>query len=325
MQKIPLLIIAGPTGIGKTRVAIEVAESLNGEIVGADSMQIYRYMDIGTAKPSPEERERIPHHLLDIRNPDEDFSVAEYVAEATAVIQDIHTRGKLPLLVGGTGLYIEKLLYGIFEGPGRDESFRQEMRALAERSGVSAVHEKLQLCDPVSAVRLHPNDLLRVIRALEVFHVSGLPMSTQQKEATKPVAHYNAMFFVLNAEREFVYQRINTRVELMIAEGFVDEVQDLYRRGYDRELRPMKSLGYKEIGAFLAGESDLPAAVEVMKRNTRRYAKRQLVWFRKYADVRWVTCDLQECAEKTIVSRSEAIRQAWIDYVSGSEVSESSS
>ncbi|MCP4404631.1 MAG: tRNA (adenosine(37)-N6)-dimethylallyltransferase MiaA [bacterium] len=311
MKKIPLVIIAGPTGIGKTRIAIEVAEQLNGEIVSADSMQIYRYMDIGTAKPNPDERARIPHHLLNIRNPDEEFSVANYVTEATAIIRDIHERDKLPLLVGGTGLYIEKLLFGIFEGPGRDEAFRQEMYALAERSGASAVYEKLQHCDPEIAKRLHPNDLLRAIRALEVYHVSGLPMSTQQKEATKPTAHYDAAFFVLNAERELVYRRINRRVDLMIAGGFVEEVQDLYKRGYARELRPMNSLGYKEIGSFLAGECDLPEAVEFMKRNTRRYAKRQLVWFRKYEDARWISRDFEEDAENDIDACSEAIRQVW--------------
>ena len=323
-MKIPLLIIAGPTGIGKTNLAIDVAERLTGEIVGADSMQIYRYMDIGTAKPSPEERDRIPHHLLDIRDPDEEFSVADYVTEATAAIRDIHERGKLPLLVGGTGLYIEKLLYGIFEGPGRDEDFRQEMHALAERSGVFAVHGKLQQCDPESAKRLHPNDLIRVIRALEVFHVSGLPISIQQKEATKPVAQYGALFFVLNAERESVYQRINTRVDLMIAEGFVEEVRNLYTRGYDRELRPMNSLGYKEIGNFLAGEYDLPTAIELMKRNTRRYAKRQLVWFRKYDDVRWIK-RVVEGTEEAQRSNTEEILRAWSGYNSGSGSSDSES
>ena len=325
MKKNPLLIIAGPTGIGKTRVAIEVADSLNGEIVGADSMQIYRYMDIGTAKPDPEERARVPHHLLDIRDPDEEFSVADYVDEASAAIRDIYERGKLPLLVGGTGLYIEKLLYGIFEGPGRDEAFRQEMHTLAERSGVQAVHEKLQHCDPESAKRLHPNDLVRVIRALEVFHVSGLPISIQQKEATEPVAQYNAAFFVLSAERETVYRRINTRVELMIAEGFVEEVRDLYKRGYNRDLRPMQSLGYKEIGSFLAGECDLPTAVELIKRNTRRYAKRQLVWFRKYDDVSWITRELEKGAKRNLPPCSEAIRQMWVHYSSGSEASGKSS
>ncbi|PID58544.1 tRNA (adenosine(37)-N6)-dimethylallyltransferase MiaA [candidate division KSB3 bacterium] len=318
MRTIPLLIIAGPTAIGKTRVAIEVAESLNGEIVGADSMQIYRYMDIGTAKPSPAERSRIPHHLLDVRDPDQEFSVAEYVTEATAAIRSIYARGRLPVLVGGSGLYIEKLLYGIFKGPGRDENFRQEMQALAARSGPQAIYERLQHCDPDTAKRVHPNDLVRTIRALEVFQLSGLPISVHQREATTPISRYEAMFCVLYAEREAVYHRINTRVELMAAGGLVDEVRSLYARGYDRKLRSMQSLGYKEIGNFLAGECDLPSALELMKRNTRRYAKRQLLWFRKYEHARWIERRPVEDVEKDRSSPSRSILTAWASYTSGS-------
>ena len=295
-MKLPLIIIAGPTGIGKTRVAIEAAERLRGEIVSADSMQIYRFMDIGTAKPTPEERARAPHHLLDIRDPDEAYSVADYVHDADAAIRAMHERGGVPLLVGGTGMYLEKLLYGIFEGPGKDEAFRAEWLNFAEERGNAALHERLRQVDPAAAHRLHPNDRLRMIRALEVFHLTGAPISAQQVETLAPEhARYDACFIVLNAERDALYARIDARVDAMIAAGFVAEVAELRRRGYHRELHPMQSLGYKEIGEFLAGERDLASAVTLIKRNTRHYAKRQLTWFRKYADAQWLPADARAC------------------------------
>lgn len=295
-MKLPLIIIAGPTGIGKTRVAIEAAERLRGEIVSADSMQIYRFMDIGTAKPTPEERARAPHHLLDIRDPDEAYSVADYVHDADAAIRAMHERGGVPLLVGGTGMYLEKLLYGIFEGPGKDEAFRAEWLNFAEERGNAALHERLRQVDPAAAHRLHPNDRLRMIRALEVFHLTGAPISARQVETLTPEhARYDACFIVLNAERDALYARIDARVDAMIAAGFVAEVAELRRRGYHRELHPMQSLGYKEIGEFLAGERDLASAVTLIKRNTRHYAKRQLTWFRKYADAQWLPADARAC------------------------------
>ena len=295
-MKLPLIIIAGPTGIGKTRVAIEAAERLRGEIVSADSMQIYRFMDIGTAKPTPEERARAPHHLLDIRDPDEAYSVADYVHDADAAIRAMHERGGVPLLVGGTGMYLEKLLYGIFEGPGKDEAFRAEWLNFAEERGNAALHERLRQVDPAAAHRLHPNDRLRMIRALEVFHLTGAPISARQVETLAPEhARYDACFIVLTAERDALYARIDARVDAMIAAGFVAEVAELRRRGYHRELHPMQSLGYKEIGEFLAGERDLASAVTLIKRNTRHYAKRQLTWFRKYADAQWLPADARAC------------------------------
>ena len=309
---IPLLIIAGPTGIGKTRVAIEIAEQINGEIVGADSMQIYRYMDIGTAKPTPEERARVPHHLIDIRNPDEEFSAADYAREATVVIRDIHARGKVPLVVGGTGLYIQTLVYGIFEGPGRDEDFRQRMRTLAQEQGNAVVYQKLQEIDPKTAERLHPNDLLRIIRALEVFHLTGTPISAQQAAATAPLEEYSPCFLVLATDREYLYTRINDRVEAMIADGLVEEVRALLERGYHAELNPMKSLGYKEIAEFLAGEYDLPTAIEYIKRNTRRYAKRQLTWFRKYEAVNWIFRKPDAPVEPVVEQCLQMIPHQWM-------------
>lgn len=297
---IPLIIIAGPTGVGKTGVAMEIAERIGGEIVGADSMQIYRYMDLGTAKPTAEEQARVPHHLIDIRNPDEDYSAADYARDAAAVIRDIHTRGKKPLLVGGTGLYIQAVLQGIFEGPDRDETFRAKMRALAEERGNVAVYQELQQVDPQTAKRLHPNDLVRVIRALEVFHLTGASISVQQAIATTSIEQYASCFLVLTAPREQLYARINTRVDQMMAAGLVDEVRGLLRRGYHAGLNPMKSLGYKEIGEYLTGKYDLHSAVTLIKRNTRRYAKRQLTWFRKRDTDVWVSCETSDSVEDTI-------------------------
>ncbi len=289
IMKQPLIIIAGPTGVGKTGIAIELAERINGEIVGADSMQIYRGMDIGTAKPTREEQARVPHHLIDIRLPNEDFSVADYVEAAAAAISDIAARGNMPILVGGTGMYIEKLLYGLFEGPGRDEAFRRDINAVADAHGNLALHERLRQVDPPTAERLHPNDRVRIIRALEVFHLTGAPISTFQQEAMTPERQqYQTCFLVIAAERDELYSRINARVEGMVAGGLVEEVQALYRQGFDRELAPMKSLGYKEIGEFLVGAYDLPSVIELIQRNTRHYAKRQLTWFRKYADAHWI-------------------------------------
>lgn len=287
-MKIPLVILAGPTGVGKTGLALELAERLNAEIVSADSMQIYRFMDIGTAKPTPEERARVPHHLIDIRNPDEDYSAADYARDATSAIRDIHARGKLPLLVGGTGLYIQAVVYGIFEGPGRDESYRERLRELIEEQGKLAIYRKLQKIDPLSAHRLHSNDLVRVIRALEVFHLTGIPISVYQATATIPLTDFQPCFLVLTMEREALYHRIDIRVATMLTLGFVEEVHGLLHQGYSPELNSMKSLGYKEIVNFLTGELDFPEAISLMKRNTRRYAKRQFTWFRKYRNAVWI-------------------------------------
>lgn len=287
-MSIPLVILAGPTGVGKTGLALELAERLEAEIVGADSMQIYRFMDIGTAKPTLEERSRVAHHLIDIRNPDEEYSAADYARDATRAISDIHARGKLPLLVGGTGLYIQAVVYGIFEGPGRDETYRAHLREFAEEYGNFAIYQKLEAVDPLTSRRLHPNDLVRIIRALEIFHLTGIPISAYQATATTPLAAFSPCFLVLTTGRETLYNRIETRVDAMIAAGLIEEVQGLLQQGYHTELNPMKSLGYKEITAFLQGQTDLPTASTLIKRNSRRYAKRQLTWFRKYQHAVWI-------------------------------------
>lgn len=285
---IPVIIVAGPTAVGKTAVALELAERLNGEIIGADSRQIYRYMDIGTAKPAPEERTRIPHYLIDIRNPDEAYSAADFARDASARAHDIVDRGKMPLIVGGTGLYIHALLYGIFDGPGKDAAYREKMQALADAHGKGFLHEKLRSVDAVTAKRLHPNDTLRIVRALEVFHLTGQPISEHQALHTTPLSRFNACFLVLNAPRPVLYERIDGRVERMVADGLFEEVEELRQQGYYGDLPSMSSVGYKEILDFLHGGCDRAGAVSLIKRNTRRYAKRQVTWFKKYQEAVWL-------------------------------------
>jgi tRNA dimethylallyltransferase len=288
---IPLVIIAGPTAVGKSSIALELAERSGAEIVSADSRQIYRKMTIGTAKASPEDQARVPHHLIDIRDPDKDYSAAEFARDASAVIEEIDARGHPALVVGGTGLYIHALLYGLFKGPGRDDELRRQMRSFAEQHGASALHQQLAQVDPVTARRVHPNDLLRIIRALEVYHLTGHPISEHQTFHTHPITRYQTCFLILNAPRSDLYARIDARVDQMIAHGLVEEVEWLRKHGYHEGLTAMDSVGYKEILTFLAGDCAQEEAVAQIKRNTRRYAKRQLTWFRKYSEAQWIELD----------------------------------
>lgn len=285
---IPIIVVAGPTAVGKTRVAIDLAERVHGEIIGADSRQIYRKMTIGTAKPTPDERRRVPHHLLDIRNPDEGYSAAEFARDASALAQDMLERGTLPLVVGGTGLYIHALLYGLFDGPAKDAAFRTRMQALDALYGNAYLHRQLQRVDPVTASRLHPHDTVRIVRALEVFHLTGQSISTHQAQHTRPLRTFRACFLVLNISRPLLYERIEARVDRMMADGLFQEVDHLCRQGYHANMPAMSSVGYKEILDVLQGQSDREDAIALIKRNTRHYAKRQLTWFRKYPEARWI-------------------------------------
>jgi tRNA dimethylallyltransferase len=291
---IPIVIIAGPTAVGKTAIALQLAGCMQGEIVGADSRQIYCAMNIGTAKPTPEELDRIPHHLIDIRQPDEVYSAADFARDASARIHEMADRGTLPFVVGGTGLYIHALLYGLFEGPGKDAEFRTGMRALADIHGKAFLHQELQRVDPPSAERLHPNDTLRIIRALEVFHLTGTPISEHQALYTKPLGEFESCLLVLNAPRPILYERIDERVERMVADGLFQEVEHLRQQSYHRELSSMSSVGYKEVLDFFDGKHDRDTTVSLIKRNTRRYAKRQLTWFKKYQDACWIEYDPSE-------------------------------
>lgn len=296
-EKIPVVVVAGPTASGKTRLAIDIANSFDGEIVSADSMQIYKYMDIGTAKPTDEERRECVHHLIDFVEPDEDFSVAQYTELAHKVIYDICSRGKLPVMCGGTGLYINSVIDDITFGEMEsDEKLRAELREIAERDGNEKLIEMLSEFDPVSAARLHPNNVRRVIRAIEFYKLTGIPISKHQEMTKQTESRYNPVMFCINYERSVLYERINRRVDIMISEGLVDEVSHLIKMGYTAELNSMKAIGYKEIAEYIDGKCTLEEAIESVKQGSRRYAKRQLTWFRR--DKRIIMLDPDSAVEE---------------------------
>lgn len=285
---VPLLVIVGPTAVGKTRFSLEIAKRFRAEIISGDSMQVYRGMDIGTAKASPEERALVPHHLIDIRDPDEAYSVSDFQQAARSLIADIAGRDKLPMIVGGTGLYIEAACFDFqfSDAPG-DEAYREEQKRFAARNGVEALHDKLRAVDEVTAKRLHPNDVRRVIRALEIFHLTGKPLSQHLDGQTKSLV-YDACFICLTMQRDILYARIDERVDQMLEAGLVEEVRSLLASGYTKQLVSMQGLGYKEIISYLHGECELEEAVALLKRSTRRFAKRQLSWFRRMEHLHWI-------------------------------------
>lgn len=284
----PLVVITGPTATGKTEVGVLVAEKLGGEVVSADSMLIYRGMDIGTAKPHPWEMRNIPHHLIDIVDPDQEYSVALFQQQARRVIGEILSRRAMPLLVGGTGLYIRAVIDNYdFSGARGNQSLRDKLLKEAQDSGPDLLHLRLTGVDPAAAAKLHPRDVRRVIRALEVYHQTGRPISSYQK-AEENLPQYSLFMFGLAMERTMLYRRIEQRVDKMLEAGLVEEVRTLLHRGYSRELNSMRGLGYKEIAAYLSGEATLEQSVELLKRNTRRFAKRQLTWFRRDNRIQWL-------------------------------------
>jgi len=286
----PLLVLLGPTAVGKTALSLQIAKAADAEIISGDSMQVYRGMDIGTAKLPPEERQGIPHHLIDILDPWEPFSVSQFQRLCLEKIEEIRARGRLPFIVGGTGLYIESVCYGYaFEGEGGDAAFRERMKEFAAAHGPAALHARLAALDPAAAERLHPNDLRRVIRALEVIEATGRPFSEVQPQRRKDPKEspFNLCLIGLTMDRELLYRRIDRRVDEMMAAGLVDEVKALLAAGVPRNAVSMQGLGYKEIAAYLCGETDLETAVALIKRDTRRFAKRQLSWFRGMKDIHW--------------------------------------
>ncbi len=298
-MKIPVIVVAGPTASGKTDLAIDIANAIGGEIVSADSMQIYKYMDIGTAKPTKEEREKCPHYLIDFVDPRVEFSVADYVGVAHTRIADIVSRGKIPVMCGGTGLYINSVIddveFGEYEN---DYKLREELRAIGENEGGEKLIEMLREFDPVSADRLHPNNLKRVIRAIEFFKISGVPISEHQEETKKKESRYEPLMFLIDRPREELYERINLRVDKMRDAGLVDEVKSLLDKGYTRDLNSMQGIGYKEIIAYLMGETTLEEALEAVKQNSRHYAKRQLTWFRR--DERIINLNYENAFDEAI-------------------------
>lgn len=283
----PLIVIAGPTASGKTGLSIALAKALDGEIVSADSMQIYKYMNIGTAKPTDEEKAGIVHHLMDFLEPSESFSVADYCEMAHSAIADIHKRGKMPILVGGTGLYIDSLVNNVdFDQDDENHQIRSELEALAEKEGVEAVHKILVEIDPETAQKYHPNNLRRVIRAIEFYRVTGKTISAHAKEEKTP--RYNTVYFCIDWDREILYDRINRRVDIMVEDGLVGEVRELLSKGYDKNSTAMQGIGYKEFYGYLAGEKTLEETLEEIKQGSRRYAKRQLTWFKRNKDIYWL-------------------------------------
>ena len=283
-----LLCLLGPTAVGKTEIAIELAQHLNAEIVSVDSRQIYRQMDIGTAKPTPEEQQAAPHHLIDCVDISQPFSVADYQSLADTAIADIQNRGKQVLLVGGAGLYFRAVIDGLFEGPGADPAVRERFEQEAAQHGVDALHERLRACDPESADRIHPNNVVRVIRALEVYELTGVPMSEHQQQWHPEKQRYPFIAFGLTMPRALLYHRIEQRVDVMLANGLIAEVESLLATGYARDTIALQSFGYKELITYLDGECTYTEAISQLKQDTRRFAKRQLTWFRKDTRIEWI-------------------------------------
>jgi len=286
-MKPKLFIILGPTAVGKSELALELALALGAEIVNADSQQIYRYLDIGTGKPSLAERKRTAHHLIDIVNPDEEFNAALFRRLATQSIEQIHGRKKHVIVCGGTGLYLKALTQGLFEGPGQDAQIRQALEEQIESEGLDGVYQRLLLIDPSVGRAIHPNDRQRTIRALEVFQLTGKPLSEWQKEHAFQDRPFDVVKIGLNRERAELYERINRRSERMVEDGLLEEVRNIVAMGYSLTLKPLLSVGYRQMGRVLLGQQELLGAIEEMKQETRRLAKRQLTWFRADKEIRW--------------------------------------
>jgi tRNA dimethylallyltransferase len=302
----PIIVIAGPTASGKTILALDVAEQVHGEIVSADSRQIYRGMDIGTAKPTPEEQKRVPHHLIDVVDPDEPYNAGIYARQARGVIEEVIQRGCLPLIVGGSGLYIRALLDGFFEGIEIDPAIREMLHQEVVERGVEELHAELARVDPTAAARIHTRDRLRILRALEVFRATREPISTFQTGDHKGlIKEYSVVYFGLNWPREEIYKRITVRVDRMLHKGLIEEVRGLLARGYPGNLKAFQTVGYLEIIENRDGRHSLDKAVELIKRNSRRYAKRQLTWFRHDSRIQWVDArvpDLCKMLVKQVLS-----------------------
>ncbi len=297
MEKRPLIILTGPTAVGKTAASIGLAKAVGGEIISADSMQVYRHMDIGSAKITEEEMQGIPHYLVDVLDPEEAFNVVRFQEMAKAAMQKIHDNGHIPIVVGGTGFYIQALLYDIdFTENDSDFSFREELEKTAREKGAEYLHSLLKQADPEAAEQIHPHNIKRVIRALEFNRKTGQKISTHNEQERRKQSPYEFAYFVLTDNREALYARIDRRVDKMMEQGLLEEVRALKDRGIARESVSMQGLGYKELLAYLDGEILLEEAVRIIKRDTRHFAKRQLTWFRRERDVIWI--DRQEIGQE---------------------------
>lgn len=288
-MKRPLIIMTGPTAVGKTHLSIALAKAVSGEIISADSMQVYQHMDIGTAKIRPEEMDGVPHHLVDVLSPKEEFNIVRFQQMAKAAMEGIYERGNIPILVGGTGFYIQAVLYDIdFTSTCEDKKYREELTTFAKEQGEEALHDLLKEKDPKAACAIHPHNVKKVIRALEFYKSTGTPISAHNEEQQKKESPYRFLYLVLNQDREILYERIEKRIDQMLEEGLVEEVKQLKEQGCQKEMVSMKGLGYKEILSYLDGEMSLTEAVAVLKRDTRHFAKRQLTWFRREKEPVWI-------------------------------------
>ncbi len=308
MDRKPLIILAGPTAVGKTSLSIRLAKETGGEIISADSMQVYRHMDIGSAKITKEEMEGVPHYLVDVLEPEEEFNVVRFQQMAKEAAERIWKKGKIPLVVGGTGFYIQALLYDIdFTENDGDESYRRQLeRKASDEEGASELYEILKTVDPKAAQEIHPRNIKRIIRALEFYHQTGKKISEHNETQRQRESPYNYAYFVLTDERSRLYERIDRRVDLMMEQGLLDEVRYLKERGVRKDSTAMQGLGYKELYAYLEGEYPLDEAVRIIKRDTRHFAKRQLTWFKRERDVIW--------ADKSVIGQEE---ENLADYMLG--------
>lgn len=293
MNKPNVVLIAGPTGVGKTAASVILAKKLNTEIISCDSMQIYKGMDIGTAKVTKEEADGVVHHMTDIINPDENFSVCDYVDMASKCIENIAKNGKIPLVVGGTGLYADSLLKGIdfSKDAPKEEEYRQELFKLAEKEGAQYVHSLLAEVDEISAKAIHPNNVKRVIRALEYYHATGERISDHNERTKEKEQPYNSVRIYFTRDRQTLYESIDSRVDQMISDGLLEEVKSLIKNGINEDNTSMQAIGYKEIADYLAGKTTLEDAINLIKQGSRHYAKRQLTWFKRDLEGIWINLD----------------------------------
>lgn len=296
-----MVVLTGPTAVGKTELSIQLAQKLDGEIISADSMQIYQKMDIGTAKIRKEEMDGIPHHLIDVLDPSEEFNVARFQEMAKDALAGIYRRGRIPLIVGGTGFYVQGLLYDIdFTKEEQDFRYRENLQKKAKEEGAQAIHKMLQAVDPASAQKIHPNNIKRVIRALEFYHLNGRKISEHNEQESRKESPYRFAYFVLNQNRTTLYERINHRVDLMLEAGLVEEVRRLKEAGYGKNLVSMQGIGYKEVLDYLDGKMTLEETADQIKKDTRHFAKRQLTWFGREKEVIMIDKDKYETEEEIL-------------------------
>lgn len=302
MIKKPMIILSGPTAVGKTALSIDLAKRVNGAIISADSMQVYKHMDIGSAKIMPEEMDGVKHYLIDALEPSEEFNIVVFQRMAKEALEEIYANGQVPIIAGGTGFYIQALLYDIdFENQDCNEEYRAELEMIAMEQGAEVLHAQLKAIDPVSAEKIHANNIKRVIRALEYYKLTGKPISEHNEEEQKKESPYNFAYFVLTDDRDNLYKRIDKRVDIMVEQGLLKEVQKLKDMGYHRDMVSMQGLGYKEILDYLDGKCTLEEAIYIIKRETRHFAKRQLTWFRREREVVWMDKSLFDYDEKAVL------------------------